>query len=140
MFKKFFLLSLCFYLSLQAILVTKRKTITRGIPRTRVITQPKTVIKTTNIPVITSTPNVVVTNPPSIVLKPTITLVDDHCKVGGLHKQLCMLKDNVIDDHSLFKEQYNCYKEAKCSYKGGVCKWKQTEQFKSCMKQYSPFM
>ena len=136
MFKKFFLLSLCFYLSLQGVIITKRRT----IPRTRVITQPKTVIRTTTVPVISSTPNVVISNTPSLILKPTVTLVDDNCKVGGLYKQLCMLKDNIIEDHSSFKKQYNCYKEAKCSYKGGVCKWKQTEQFKSCMKNYIPFI
>lgn len=84
-------------------------------------------------------PTVKIIKKPTTVLKPVITttVVTSHnCKIGGLYKQLCMMEnENEIFINSPYKKRYQCYKEAKCTYKGGKCQWLQTNQFKQCMNR-----
>ena len=46
-----------------------------------------------------------------------------------------MENENEIFINSPYKKRYQCYKEAKCTYKGGKCQWLQTNQFKQCMNR-----
>ena len=59
------------------------------------------------------------------------------CVKLGLHYDLCVAKEDIENISHLsgpFKDYYKCYEKAVCMFKGGTCKWIQTEEFYQCME------
>lgn len=54
------------------------------------------------------------------------------CRVTGCSGQIC--SDTDVVTNCLFKEEYACYKKARCERQvSGQCGWTETDEFKSCI-------
>ena len=70
-------------------------------------------------------------------IKPNTTSQDE-CRIDGCSQEICLGKDDQpIVSECLWKEEYGCYKTAKCEVQGGgKCGWSQTDELKSCLSKY----
>lgn len=60
------------------------------------------------------------------------------CKIGGCSGELCFEQGQERASICLYREEYACYKNAKCERQtDGKCAWTQTDELKSCLSNYS---
>lgn len=65
-------------------------------------------------------------------------IFEDGCRISGCNLEICQAtKAEPIASVCLWKEEYNCYKTAKCEVQtDGQCGWTQTTELRNCLAKY----